>query len=329
MPGIQFGWKQLLFRKTPSPHLLERAGYYPFVYLSLRQHDAIPEQLSTLRSFSLLFLAVLACGSSLSLPQPLALPTTRCGRATAGFGPQASLARAPLAQTEPDPDVHQLSDGSFYNERLRASNVWEVDLPSDLVDEAADLFYGGRVALSEMVQGQHEPYGDMATAAGTFFCQKVTSWNSDLLWVSVDDHAAFATFEELFQRMRLPEKFASVVPHRAVLRLYSAFFVVRSRCDAPSWHTDYWPPVGTDALTLITPLRDFDETDSFQLRYQSHQQPAARSGGGGEEAGASAAPREERRYAYQKGRAIVFGSRFEHSTEVGSGRDGQVHLTQP
>lgn len=83
--------------------------------------------------------------------------------------------------------------------------------------------------------------------------------------------------------------------------------------------------MGTDALTLITPLRDFDETDSFQLRYQSHQQPAARSGGGGEEAGASAAPREERRYAYQKGRAIVFGSRFEHTTEVGSGRDGQVH----
>ena len=112
-----------------------------FVCLSLRQDGAIPEQLNTLRSFSLLFLALLACGSSLSLPPPLALPTTRCGRATAGFGPQASLARA-----EPDPDVHRLSDGSFYNERLRASNVWEVDLPSDLVDQAADLFYGGRVA---------------------------------------------------------------------------------------------------------------------------------------------------------------------------------------
>ena len=94
--------------------------------------------------------------------------------------------------------------------------------------------------------------------------------------------------------------------------------------------------MGTDALTLITPLRDFDETDSFQLRYQSHQQPPARGGGGGgggggAEGGASAAvaaaaaPREERRYAYQKGRAIVFGSRFEHTTEVGSGRDGQLH----
>ena len=174
----------------------------------------------------------------------------------------------------PDPDVRRLSDGSFYNERLRASNVWEVALPYELVDEAADLFYGGGGALCEMVQGQREPYSDLATAAGTFFSQRVT-WNSDLLWVSVDDRAAFAKFEELFQRMRLPEHFASVVPHRAALRLYSAFFVVRSRCDAPNWHTDYWPPVGTDALTLITPLRDFDETDSFQLRYQSHQHRAA------------------------------------------------------
>ena len=100
----------------------------------------------------------------------------------------------------PDPHVRRLSDGSFYNERLRASNVWEVGLPYDLVDEAADLFYGGGGALCEMVQGQREPYSDMATAAGTFFSQKVT-WNSDLLWVSADDRAAFAKFEAPSWRM--------------------------------------------------------------------------------------------------------------------------------
>ena len=133
----------------------------------------------------------------------------------------------------PDPHVRRLSDGSFYNERLRASNVWEVALPpnltliltltltspltrtsslgpypnpnqvalpQDLVDEAADLFYGGGGALCEMVQGQREPYSDMATAAGTFFSQKVT-WNSDLLWVSADDRAAFAKFEAPSWRM--------------------------------------------------------------------------------------------------------------------------------
>ena len=64
--------------------------------------------------------------------------------------------------------------------------------------------------------------------------------------------------------------------------------------------------VGHDALTLITPLDDYPETDTFQLSYKSR---------GG-----------VRRYTYTKGRAVVFGSRFEHSTEPGKGRDGEPHV---
>ena len=97
-----------------------------------------------------------------------------------------------------------------------------------------------------------------------------------------------------------------------------------ARCEAPNYHTDYWPPVGTDALTLITPLRDFAETDSFQLVYRARP-PPPQNGDGAAAGGAGGAATEERRYAYQKGRAIVFGSRFEHSTEVGAGRDGEAH----
>ena len=123
-----------------------------------------------------------------------------------------------MGTASPDPDVRRLSDGSFYNERLQASNVWEVALPSDLVDAAADLFYSGSGALCERVQGQREPYSDMATASGTFFSQKVT-WHSDLSWVSVDDHVAFARFEELFRQMKLPEHFASVVPHGCMVNV--------------------------------------------------------------------------------------------------------------
>ena len=138
--------------------------------------DSVPPRTPQhLRGFSLLFLALLACGSSLSLPLPLALPTTRCGRATAGFGPQASLARA---QTEPDPDVHRLSDGSFYNERLRASNVWEMALPSDLVDEAADLFYEGRLVIN--------------TPNTTFAMDDDGSFGSPLLWAGAPNVLALA-----------------------------------------------------------------------------------------------------------------------------------------
>lgn len=84
--------------------------------------------------------------------------------------------------------------------------------------------------------------------------------------------------------------------------------MVRSWCEDHDWHADYERGVGTDALTLITPLHDYDEQDSFQLSYL---------------AGVDAD--EERRYVYRKGRAIAFGDRFVHSTEPGKGRSGQQH----
>ena len=174
----------------------------------------------------------------------------------------------------------------------------------------------------------------------------------------------------------MPDRFASVVPHTNSLRLYSAFYVslehrrthcahsgaahavrvtllallcaplswaaqvVRSRCSAHNWHTDYKRSVGTDALTLITPLCDFDETATFQLAYRPSPRPgehayvqvvekqgdqAEEQGAGSREHGTHAGERPVRRYEYTKGRAVVFGSQFEHSTEPGEGRDAQCH----
>ena len=67
--------------------------------------------------------------------------------------------------------------------------------------------------------------------------------------------------------------------------------------------------VGTDALTLIAPLKDFPETDSFQLTYH------AAAGG-------------TQRYVYRKGKAIVFGSGFHHSTEPGESQAGEPHTSR-
>ena len=231
----------------------------------------------------------------------------------------------PAAHVLPDADVTELSDGSFYNHRLGAKNVFEIDLDTAVVDEAARIFYGsGGAGVEEFRNGpfasttaMREPYEDIHTPEGGFFAARVT-WRSNIAWVSVDDRRSFAAFEALFQRARLAERFAAVVPHTASLRLYSAFYVVRSWCEAHNWHFDYGAPVGTHALTLITPIHDFDETESFQLSYKP--QPP------GEAASGEASPPEVERYAYHKGRAMVFGSGFEHSTEPGKGRDGQTHV---
>jgi|UniRef100_A0A7S3BZD8 hypothetical protein len=140
-------------------------------------------------------------------------------------------------------------------------------------------------------------------------------------WVSVDDRPAYDAFDSLFKRMGLPQMLSPIVGKNCGVRLYSAFYVVRSRCAGHNFHTDYAPEAGMNAMTLITPLCDYDETESFQLSYVAHQ-GGLRNRGSLDEGDPGS---EIRRYEYRKGRAIVFGSKFMHSTEPGSGRGGEPH----
>ena len=204
-----------------------------------------------------------------------------------------------------DADVNHVGDGLYYNQRLHAHNIWEIDVDPELIDEAASIFYTGSPFASMQQEG--EPISSHPTRSGNFFALRV-SWQSDIAWISADDEASFSALGSIFERLRLAERFAPFVPHSRKLRMYSAFFVSRSWCETHNWHTDYSKAVGTRALTLITPLRDYDESDSFQLSYHAD--------GRGDDV---------RRYTYQKGRAVVFGSQFVHSTEPGAGADGEVH----
>ena len=109
----------------------------------------------------------------------------------------------------------------------------------------------------------------------------------------------------------------------AWLRVYSAFFVVRSRCDAPNFHVDYAAGCGCRALTLITPLDDYGDNGGFELLYEAtsavdagdEESPGTRKASGDE-------LKETRRYVYRRGKAIVFGASFRHSTEPGATTGG-------
>jgi len=218
-----------------------------------------------------------------------------------------SLLRIPAQMCEAD--VELVAPGRYYNRRLCADNVWEIDVCSDIMDEVAQLFHEDS-PFAEVIAGMKEPYDVISTRVGDFFAQRV-SWDSNIAWVSVDEEASFRHFADVFQRLRLAERFAHVVPHTRNLQLYSSFFVVRTWCKSHNFHQDYKPPVGTDALTLITPLRDFTEKDSFQLTYRARDATSDRLW--------------DSRYEYRKGKAIVFGSQFEHSTEPGEGHNGECH----
>ena len=237
----------------------------------------------------------------------------------------------------------KLRDGLFYNEKLEAFNCWQVDIDPKIIDKIAAIFYEGDPFASLSQTG--EPYESIKTPNGfQFFAHRVVSWDADTAWVSCDDADTLRHFESLFKEMQLPERLANIVPHVAQLQLYSAFFVTRTHCNSHNWHYDYMASVGTRALTLITPLQDFEETQSFQLSYKSHPRDfydnfdqsgfGASSGEetlGGEDSdvwgfqNSKVGQMNQRRYTYHKGQAIVFGSRFLHSTEPGRGKDGQMH----
>ena len=167
-----------------------------------------------------------------------------------------------------DPDVMCVDRGLHFNHRFAAPNIWEVDVDEDLIDEAARIFMDG--SPFESVTGDGEPYETINTSVGPFFLQRI-NWKSDACWISVDDRASYDAFLSIFTRLRLSERFATLFPPPASVRLYSAFYVVRSQCAAHNFHVDYKPEAGVDALTLITPLRNYEETDSFQLSYVAHE----------------------------------------------------------
>jgi hypothetical protein len=190
-----------------------------------------------------------------------------------------------------------------------------------VVREAAAIFERARLgqAYRDLWAGAQTSLRVRAGEDGCFLAKRVSNegergqWRSDLAWISVDDPPTYRAFEALFQRSRLAATFAPVVEHDHTLRLYTAFYVVRTACAAPYFHTDFGRAVGHSALVMMTPLDDFapsahtDENAAFQLLYEA----------GDPEARGDTAPGEVRQYDYKRGKAIVFSSRFRHATQPG------------
>ena len=186
----------------------------------------------------------------------------------------------------------------------RCDAAWEVDVCSRAIDDAAQIYEHVRVHLADVDEMQHPTDGGVSfcTCAGRFFSLRGLP-GSDIRWLSVDDQATYDSFCDLFHRL-LPasvrEQLARVAGVEAALQVYSAFFVTRSECLEPTFHVDYADSVGTHALTLMTPLKDYADAGTFQLLYHE-----------------AAPPSRTARYVYSRGKAIIFGGGFWHSTEPG------------
>jgi tetratricopeptide (TPR) repeat protein len=138
---------------------------------------------------------------------------------------------------------------------------------------------------------------------------------SDIQWIAVDDQFTYDAFNQIFKEMNIPQRFAHLVS--GSINMFSASFVVRSRCEKPNSHVDYHSSVGTQGFSLMTPIRnyniDHNSANKFQLLYEKR----------GPEKGQPYA-----RYNYSTGKALVFASQFKHSTEPGKSSEpgGAPHV---
>ena len=210
---------------------------------------------------------------------------------------------------------------------LRAPNVWTLPLPEPALAAAKSVFDALlphlEAGLIEDLDKQPIPCTSLDAAQyGRYFVMRAGSStnealrdSSDLSWISVDDKAAWDLFEQIFWSSGLAEAVAPLVDLERGIRLYSSFFVVRSRCAAANFHTDWDDSVGTNAFTVLAPLEEYG-TDNFQLLY--HEDPSGSQAGGGR-ADERKAPKQ---YRYRRGEALTFSSRFVHSTEPGAAAGG-------
>ena len=78
-----------------------------------------------------------------------------------------------------DPNVCRLEAGSYFNKALGAANVWEIDVDTEIIDEAAEIFFDGAPfkGCTEMA----EPYEDIRTkSGGRFFAQRTLEMQRNL-----------------------------------------------------------------------------------------------------------------------------------------------------
>lgn len=128
------------------------------------------------------------------------------------------------------------------------------------------------------------------------FCIEDPGWPSDIKWISPNNLKYFEVFKEKFDRLNVVKHVERFLDFEVAPRLYMAFFVTRSFCREPYFHCD-WTNTNNNAFTFLSPM--VDEENGIGLIYRRIDGTIAE-------------------YNYRKGKALIFGDKFSHSTRPGS-----------
>lgn len=194
--------------------------------------------------------------------------------------------------------LHKPGQSTFLNPALMAMNVLEFDVAEAILAELAPL--ADEVRAMELDDTVFDLSGGLR-----LYNQRPTDWKSDICWLSNADESAYWWFDSLFRRLKLDEAVKPFVAHDSQIRLYSGFFVTRSRCTAHDMHHDWLTPDNT-AFTVMAPLTH--NACAMGLAYRSVHG-------------------DEREYRYRLGKGVAFGSGFLHSTATGELDERAVFLS--
>lgn len=192
----------------------------------------------------------------------------------------------------------EVREKHWLSPRFLAPNVMEVDC-------AADTFAPALALLPE-IQAVEADSGTITVHSGLRFNTMAMSplWASDVLWISQDDLVTYQFFDAMFRASGLDEQVAPRIDHDTALRLYSGFFVTRSRCERPDFHVD-WLEANNDAFTFLMPLSA--NCGQMGLTYRNARGQSAD-------------------YTYELGKGLIFGDHFEHATAAGQTEERCVLL---
>tara|TARA_Y100001968_G_scaffold315463_1_gene342093 strand:+ start:254 stop:967 length:714 start_codon:yes stop_codon:yes gene_type:complete len=180
----------------------------------------------------------------------------------------------------------------FFNKKLNVNNALEVDFSLEKFKEL-------EIIKSSYIWGTNKDI-----FSPDKFLSIKPNWGGDMEWISSNNRNTYNLFLQGFEELGLSKLLKDIIEYQDQIRLYAGFFLKRSS-SKKNFHCDWRGELQNNAFTLITPL--YQEEDALHLLYSDI------SG-------------EERKYKYQIGKGIIFGSDFYHSTEAGKSSNSSILL---
>jgi len=215
------------------------------------------------------------------------------------------------------------------NRQLMAVNVIDGAVPESVIVDARQLYETHVKPYLDADREEVQVRWESAVKEGishTFFALSPSEkkWKYHIDWVYPNDLPTRSCFQTLFDGLQVKGWFKERLGGLGIdidtdVAMYAASFVVRTGAkEIPYWHTDYewWfdeeeedsgSPPAKQAYTLMTPLEPMDRFEDGHLLYKDIAD-------------------QSQVYKYEYGKAVCFGSGFEHATQPSKSTEVKAFL---